>query len=118
MQESAVGTSTQLPKISVLQAGKVVSSTPLETNHKKRLITNLEQNLNEEIDSHRKKLKSIRSREKANNLEFLKFVSFELTVESIVHLNDSEAVWFKKDNEWTNLMTLYAEPQPSKFERR
>ena len=76
----------------------------------------LEQSPNEEIDSHRKEVKSIRSREKAINLEFLKVVSFELTGESIVPLNDSkEAVWFKKDNEWTNLMTLYAVPQPSKL---
>ena len=100
---------------------KFVSSTPLE-NHgsqgKKRMIEELERRLNVEVNSHRKKLKAIRSMEKANNLEFLKVMSIEMNGETLLPMNDSEEmVWFQKDGEWINLMTVYAGPQPSKFGR-
>ena len=98
-----------------------VSSTPLESQDsqgKKRMIEELERRLNEELNSQRKKLKAIRSKEKANNLEFLKVMSIELNCETLLPMNDSEeVVWFQKDGEWINLMTIYAGPQPSKFGR-
>ena len=100
------------------ELSKVVSSTPLQSQGKKRLIEELERRLNDEINNHRKKLKAIRSAEKANNLEFLKVISIDLNGENLSPVNNSEeVVWFKKDGEWINLMAVFAVPQPSKFGR-
>ena len=114
LQKNLPSSSSQLD-LSVVE--KAVTSTPLESGYKKRVAEELELKLNKEIEDHRKKLKSIRTKEKANNLEFLKILSIEMNEESILPMNDTEeVVWYKTNDDWINL-TLYADPQPSKFGR-
>ena len=74
---------------------KNVTSTPLESRYKKRVAEELELKLNKEIGDRRKKLKRIRTKEKANNLEFLNILSIEMIEESILPVNDfEEVVWY------------------------
>ena len=103
LQKNLPSSSSQLD-LSVVE--KAITSTPLESGCKKRVAEELELKLNKEIEDHRKKLKSIRTKEKANNLEFLKSLSIEMSEESILPVNDTEeVVWYKTNDDWINLMT-------------
>ena len=97
LHEIAAGSSSQLLKRGPLREEKIVSSTTVEYQSKKRLMDELEQTLNKEIES-QKKTKSDTFQEKANNLEFLKVMSLEISGENLVPYNESyEVVWLKKD---------------------